>query len=196
MLRHELTDEQWELIADVFPPPPATGRPPRDRRTMVDGILWILRTGAPWRDLPKEFGPWETVYGLFNTWNATGLLDEILNRLRTMHVDRGMHDDQLWCVDGTVVRAHRCASGGAAAVAWSAAQLPLAVNTASGVSRLNLPSRHSRCDPSSTRFCASISRRPSLRPRSSKSSTAMSREGRLFSFQHDIEASKVFPVES
>ena len=54
MLRHRLTDEQWDLISDIFPEPKRTGRPPRDRRQVVDGILWILRTGSPWRDLPEN----------------------------------------------------------------------------------------------------------------------------------------------
>jgi transposase len=113
MTRHQLTDEQWELIADVFPPPARTGRPPSDRRMAMDAILWILRAGSPWRDLPKEeFGPWETVYGLFNSWNADGILDEILSRLQAAHIDIGAIDEDLWCVDGTIVRAHRCAAGG------------------------------------------------------------------------------------
>lgn len=59
-----------------------------------------------------EFGPWETIYGLFNTWNSNGLLDDILKRLQSAHVDAEMIDEQLWCVDGTIVRAHRCAAGG------------------------------------------------------------------------------------
>ena len=81
--RHRLTDSQWELIADLFPPPAKTGRPPTDRRLVVDAILWIMQSGAPWRDLPEdEFCPWETVYGLFNDWNADGTLDDILRRLQ------------------------------------------------------------------------------------------------------------------
>ena len=113
MTRHRLTDEQWELIADVFPPPAQTGRPPSDRRMAMDAILWILRAGSPWRDLPKEeFGPWETIYGLFNSWNADGILDDILSRLQAAHIDIGAIDKDLWCVDGTIVRAHRCAAGG------------------------------------------------------------------------------------
>jgi transposase len=113
MTRHRLTDEQWKMIADLFPPPAATGRPPTDRRLIVDGILWILRSGAPWRDLPEEeFGPWETIYGLFNGWNASGLLDDILHRLQSARIDAGKIDQKLWCVDGTIVRAHRCAGGG------------------------------------------------------------------------------------
>ena len=109
MARDRLTDEQWNLIEDMFPAPAATGRPPVNRRNVVDGILWIKRTGAPWRDLPDEFGRWGTVWDLFDKWNADGTLDEILQRLRTEYADI---DDELWCVDGTTVRAARCATGG------------------------------------------------------------------------------------
>jgi len=113
MSRNRLTDAQWELIADVFPPPARTGRPRSDRRMIMDAILWIRRTGSPWRDLPEEeFGPWETVYGLFNAWNDEGTLQEILQRLIQAHIDVGAIDEELWCIDGTIVRAHRCAGGG------------------------------------------------------------------------------------
>jgi len=108
MIRHRLTDEQWELIADVFPTPQRMGRPPRDRRVILDGILWILRTGSPWRDLPTELGPWQTTWDLFNRWNQDGTLMTILDRLRL----RQQLDETLWCIDGTTVRAARCAGGG------------------------------------------------------------------------------------
>jgi transposase len=113
LIRHRLTDREWELIRDVFPSPALTGRPPRDRREIVDGILWILRTGAPWRDLPEVFGPWGTVWDLFDKWNADGTLDTILSRLRSSRIDAGEVDNELWCIDGTSVRAARCAAGGA-----------------------------------------------------------------------------------
>ena len=108
MVRHRLTDEQWKLISDLFGAPKRTGRPPRDRRTIVDGILWILRTGSPWRDLPAVFGPWATVWDLFDTWNHDGTLQAILDRLR----GQVEIDEELWCIDGTIVRAARCAAGG------------------------------------------------------------------------------------
>ncbi len=108
MIRHRLTDEQWELIADVFPAPKRMGRPRRDRRTILDGMLWILRTGSPWRDLPAALGPWQTVWDLFNQWNQDGSLIRILERLRL----RQQLDPALWCIDGTTVRAARCAAGG------------------------------------------------------------------------------------
>ena len=112
MPRHGLRDEEWVLIKDIFPAPKKMGRPIRDRRTIVDAILWILRTGSPWRDLPEKYGPWATAWDLFDGWNGDGTLDKILSRLRAAASDAGEIDDELWCVDGTNVRAARCAAGG------------------------------------------------------------------------------------
>ena len=112
MARLLLADEEWELIADVFPEPAKTGRPRRDARMVLDGILWILRTGSPWRDLPEEFGPWQTAWRMFDEWNANGTLAEILHRLQASFLAAGAIDSQLWCIDGTTVRAARCAAGG------------------------------------------------------------------------------------
>jgi transposase len=112
MVRHQLTDEQWQRIEDLFPPPAKTGRPPRNRRQVVNGILWILKTGAAWRDLPEAFGPWATAWDLFDRWNADGTLDQILHRVQADCLAAGEMDSELWCVDGTVVRAARCAGGG------------------------------------------------------------------------------------
>ena len=91
MVRHRLTDPQWELVQDLFPPPARTGRPRRDRREILDGIFWILRTGAPWRDLPEELGPWATTWDLFDTWNGDGTLEAILSRLRAAGIDAGVN---------------------------------------------------------------------------------------------------------
>ena len=71
-----------------------------------------MRTGSPWRDLPEEFGPWGTVWDLFDKWNGDGTLDEIVHRLRAAHFDVGEIDEELWCIDGSVIRAARCAAGG------------------------------------------------------------------------------------
>lgn len=57
MIRHRLTDPQWNALADLFPKPKATGRSPRDPREMLDAVLWTLRTGSAWRDQPSDFGP-------------------------------------------------------------------------------------------------------------------------------------------
>ncbi len=110
--RHCLTDDQWELVADlVEAEPKATGRPPKDRRTLLNGIFWILRTGAAWRDLPERFGKWQTVYDHFNHWSKDGTFDAILRRLQKATVDAAESDEGLGCVDGTIVRSARCAAG-------------------------------------------------------------------------------------
>ena len=112
MARHRMTDQQWELIEDVFPEPAAPGRPPVNPRVMMDAIFWRMRTGSPWRDPPDEFGPWKTVYNHFDKWNSDGTLDDIKRRLLQTIVDGDGVDTELWRVDGTVVRAARCAGGG------------------------------------------------------------------------------------
>ena len=89
-----------------------TGRPATDARTVLEGVLWVLATGAPWRDLPVRFGPWQTVYGRFRAWIASGALDRVFARLRRDLVASRAVDLGLWCVDTTIVRASR-ASGGA-----------------------------------------------------------------------------------
>ena len=112
MARHRLSDQQWSLIEDIFPKPNAMGRPPVDPRVMIDAIFWRLRTGSPWRDLPEEFGPWKTAYNHFDNWNSDGTLDQVQHRLLQNIVTDGGIDMDLWCIDGTVVRAARCAGGG------------------------------------------------------------------------------------
>lgn len=112
MARNRLSDDAWECVHDFFPKAKATGRPPRDRRTVLDGIFWILRTGSAWRDLPEEFGPWQTVWRLFDAWNAAGILTKIVQQLQAAHFDAGEIDPELWCIDGTVIRAARCSAGG------------------------------------------------------------------------------------
>src|SRR4051794_41980277 len=71
--RHELTDAEWERLAPLLPPErPATGRPSKPHRLVMNGILWKLRTGAPWRDLPERYGPWATVHTRFRRWRVAG----------------------------------------------------------------------------------------------------------------------------
>ena len=108
MLRHRLKDEQWDLIAALFARPKRTGRPPSDPRLMMDGIFWVLNTGVQWRDLPDTFGPKSTVWDHFDRWNHDGTLEAVLGRLR----GEVEIDEELWCVDGTIVRAAKSAAGG------------------------------------------------------------------------------------
>jgi transposase len=112
MKRHELTDEQWALVEPHLPMSAArTGRPPCDRRTQLNGIFWILSTGAPWRDLPERFGPWQTVYDPFRNWRKSGVFAAIIEALQVKLDKNGYIDWELWCVDGSVVRAARAAAG-------------------------------------------------------------------------------------
>lgn len=112
MARHGLSDEQWGSIEDLFPKSKPTGRPPMPARQAFDGICWILRAGAPWRDLPEELGPWETVYAHFNRWTSDGTLARVLKRLKERFSADDRFDHSLWSIDGSIVRAHRCAGGG------------------------------------------------------------------------------------
>ena len=110
--RHALTDEQWQLIEPLVPKSTArTGRPPKDPRVMLDGIFWILGTGAPWRDLPERFGPWQTVYDHFRNWRKAGVFAAIVEALQIKLDKDGLIDWDLWCVDGAIVRASRAAAG-------------------------------------------------------------------------------------
>jgi transposase len=63
--RHDLSDEAWRHVERYLTRRAKTGRPPTNARTLLSAILWLLATGAPWRDLPARFGPWQTVYGRF-----------------------------------------------------------------------------------------------------------------------------------
>lgn len=110
--RHEVTDEQWEFLRKLIPAKAAKiGRPPVDPRLMLNGVMWILRTGAPWRDLPERFGPWQTVFDYFSTWRAKGVYDTILKALHIRLDHNGQIDWDLWCVDGSNVRAARAGAG-------------------------------------------------------------------------------------
>lgn len=112
MSRGDLTDEQWERLRPLLPPQTARhGRPPKDHRRIVNGVLWVLRTGAPWRDLPERYGPWQTVATRFYRWRRTGIWDRILAELKQQADAEGTLDWTLHHVDGTMIRAHQRAAG-------------------------------------------------------------------------------------
>lgn len=113
MSRHDLTDREFNAIRYLLPSQNTKrrGRPWSSHRTVINGVLWILRTGSPWRDLPAEFGPWKTVYNRFRRWVIEDLWDHIFRHLLHRLDALGNIDRTMWCVDGTMVRAHRCASG-------------------------------------------------------------------------------------
>lgn len=131
MKRHEVSEDEWAILEPLLPKSQAkTGRPPRDLRQMLNGLMWILSTGAPWRDLPERFGPWETVYGYFKMWRTTGVFDAILDALH-LRLDRdGKIDWDLWCIDGTSIRATRAAAGASRKVVHAIPRNPKTTHSA------------------------------------------------------------------
>jgi transposase len=112
MARYELTDTAWQRLEPLLPPSkPRTGRPSHDHRRILNGILWIHRTGAPWRDLPERYGPVGTGSSRFYRWCRAGLWDRILSALQGEADARGEIDWDLDFVDATIVRAHQHAAG-------------------------------------------------------------------------------------
>ena len=112
MQRGDLTDEQWKRLQPLLPPrKPKTGRPNNDHRRIINGILWIDRTGAPWRDLPERYGPWRTVASRFYRWQKAGIWQEILKALCQKADAAGRIDWDTHYVDATTVRAHQHAAG-------------------------------------------------------------------------------------
>ena len=87
------------------------GRPARNPRWQLEGMLWLLRSGVPWRCLPARYGPWQTVYDRFSRWRRAGVFSRIVSALQGRLWEAGLIDHTLWCVDGTNVRAARCAAG-------------------------------------------------------------------------------------
>ena len=108
VIRGLTTDEEWAIFAPLLTMPSLRGgRPPKNHRHRLDGIFWICRTGAPWRDLPAAFGKWNSVWKQFRRWCETGVWDLLLQAL----ADSGGALDLLQMIDSTIVRAHRCAAG-------------------------------------------------------------------------------------
>ncbi|WP_410176802.1 IS5 family transposase [Wenjunlia vitaminophila] len=95
-----MTDESWAVIGPLLAPP-RMGRPVRDRRQVVNGILWKLSTGAAWRDLPERYGPWKTVYERFRRWSADGTWDRLLAHVQQHSDAVGGVDWSVVCVDST-----------------------------------------------------------------------------------------------
>ncbi|KPX74348.1 ISPs1, transposase OrfA [Pseudomonas amygdali pv. photiniae] len=109
--RYEISSERWAIIEAIISPPQHMGRPRRDDRQMLDGIFWILCSGAKWRDLPERFGPWKTVYQRFRQWRDNGKFEQVLRHLHLRLREDGFIDLDTWMVDSTSIRASRAASG-------------------------------------------------------------------------------------
>jgi transposase len=108
--REELTDEQWTLIEPLFDKPPVVatrGRPRRGEREVLNGVLWILRSGARWADLPDRFPPYQTCHRRFQQWVKDGRLRKILETIAQDLLERGKLDLSETFIDGTFVSAKK-----------------------------------------------------------------------------------------
>jgi transposase len=105
--RYELNDKQWARIADLLPGKTTDpGRTGRDNRLFVNGVLWVLRSGAHWQDLPERYGKWKSVHKRFTRWAKTGVWERVFDLLK---------DDprnEYLMLDATLVRAHQQAATG------------------------------------------------------------------------------------
>jgi transposase len=105
--RYELSDSQWERVKNLLPgkvgDPERSGR---DNRQFVNGVLWVLRSGAHWHDLPERYGKWKTVHTRFSRWAKAGVWERVFEALVR---DR---DNRYLMLDTTLVRAHQQAATG------------------------------------------------------------------------------------
>lgn len=109
--RHDLTDAQWAVLAPLLPAVSGLGRPPKwPRRQLIDGMRWRIRVGSPWRDVPAEYAPWQTIYGLFRRWQRDGTWDTILDALQSIADTAGRITWDV-SVDSMTSRAHQHAAG-------------------------------------------------------------------------------------
>lgn len=108
--RGELTDRAWARLGPLLPVAGQRGGQWRDHRQVINGILWRLRVGAPWRDMPERYGPWQTCYDRFIRWRRDGTWDRLLALAQSAADAAG---ELVWavCIDGTIVRAHQHAAG-------------------------------------------------------------------------------------
>jgi transposase len=103
--RHAISDEQWACLESLLPGRPGdSGWTSKDNRLFIDAVLYVAKTGIPWRDLPERFGHWDTVYKRFNRWCRKGTWQRVFEALQDSDLE--------WLiVDSTIVRAHACAAG-------------------------------------------------------------------------------------
>lgn len=116
--RYDLTDFEWSVIEPVLPRG-GRGAPREDDRRILNGIFWVLRSGAPWRDLPERYGPYTTVYNRFNRWRKAGVWDRIMDAIVEAH------DGEVEMIDTSSVRVHQHAANtkkGVPIVVWGAVE--------------------------------------------------------------------------
>jgi transposase len=114
LIRGLMTDDEWAYFEPFLIR--RGGRPPRNHRRVLDAVFWLMRTGAPWPDLPEEFGNWNSIFRQFRRWAASGIWDVILEALAGSEVS----DAALQMIDATIIRAHHCAVGGKGGTARNA----------------------------------------------------------------------------
>lgn len=114
--RYELTDEAWARIEPLLPKQRRGGKW-NDHRLMLNGVFWVLNSGAPWRDVPERYGHWRTDYGRYRRWTREGLFDRVLHALHLELDEEGRIDWSQFNVDGSNIRADRSAAGGRKKVA-------------------------------------------------------------------------------
>jgi transposase len=106
MRRHELTDEQFKKIEHILPGRKGyVGVTAKDNRIFINGVLWIFKTGAPWRDLPERYGHWKNIHRRFSRWARASIFDKIF------HILSEDADMEFLLMDGTIVKAHQHAAG-------------------------------------------------------------------------------------
>jgi transposase len=100
MGRYELTDFEWKAIEPCLPNKPR-GVPRVDDRRVLNGIFWVLRSGARWADLPERYGPPTTIYNRFNRWRKAGVWDRLMDAITKAH------DGNVRMIDTSIVRVHQ-----------------------------------------------------------------------------------------
>ena len=107
MAGEELSEAEWALIAPLLPAERGrVGRPSHDNRRVLNGILWTVRSGARWIDVPERYGRWNSVYRRFRRWSQTGVFEALLETLAG-----ALAEERLQMLDSTIVRAHAQAAG-------------------------------------------------------------------------------------
>lgn len=110
MHRHELSDAEWKRIEPLLPRPHGRRSIKGDRR-FVSAVYWITRTGCPWRDLPRRYGKWKSVYNRFNNWSKRGVWERLFREVQ-VDPDPPVPREEASILDGSIVRAHLDAAGG------------------------------------------------------------------------------------
>ncbi len=117
-MRYDLTDFEWSVIEPLLPKN-RRGVKPKNNRRVLNGIFWVLRAGAPWRDLPERYCPHTTAYNRFNRWRKAGIWDGLMDAIVKAH------DGKVQMIDSSIVRVHQHASGPkkrVEIVAWAEAE--------------------------------------------------------------------------